>query len=220
MAVIDALCASLAGVLRSSAARRPVLSLGVVLEQEDGQAAVAYADALGVALFRDSAEALPPALRRLDATEWVVLDPGADPEGFLERRLLMTGFKDELRGRFAPRRTVALAVPDWAPRAAVVLGLGQAELGADELAAELRQVAASVAGILRAEEPLASQLERLRRLELVGALLPGLFQVLDVRDIFDRLSVISQEVVPHDVMALGFFSADGKIVETYAQASA
>jgi hypothetical protein len=43
-------------------------------------------------------------------------------------------------------------------------------------------------------EPGAVELERLRRLKAVDNLLPALFKVLDVRQIFDLISSMTKEV--------------------------
>jgi transcriptional regulator with GAF, ATPase, and Fis domain len=54
----------------------------------------------------------------------------------------------------------------------------------------------------------SSELERLRRLEVLGELLPTLASVLDVRTVFFRISDIARRVVPHDALGLVRFTDD------------
>jgi transcriptional regulator with GAF, ATPase, and Fis domain len=58
--------------------------------------------------------------------------------------------------------------------------------------------------------------ERRRRNEALEQLLPALAEVLDVRDVFRRVSKISQQVLPHDLMGLAMFSEDRKSVRVFA----
>ncbi len=57
---------------------------------------------------------------------------------------------------------------------------------------------------------------QLRRLEAAAHLLPALLHVLDVREVFDRLSMIAKRALPHDVLQLRIFSEDLKSLTTYA----
>ena len=45
--------------------------------------------------------------------------------------------------------------------------------------------------------------ERLRTLQALDALLPALAGVLDIREVFDRVSAIAQQVLPHEGVVLG-----------------
>ena len=73
-----------------------------------------------------------------------------------------------------------------------------------EIAALRRQVA------LQAE-----QLERFRTLGRVDHLVTTLAEVLDVRDVFDRVSEIAREVLPHDGMLIGQLVDGGENVLMY-----
>ena len=57
---------------------------------------------------------------------------------------------------------------------------------------------------------------QLRRLEEAAHLLPALLHVLDVREVFDRLSVIAKRALAHDLLVLRIFSEDLKSLTTYA----
>jgi transcriptional regulator with GAF, ATPase, and Fis domain len=59
--------------------------------------------------------------------------------------------------------------------------------------------------------------ERLRRLEITAELLQSTLQVLDLREVFDRLSATAQKTLPHDLLLLRSFSEDLSKVRTYAR---
>src|SRR5262245_48727950 len=105
MAAVDALCEGLGALLG------PDRSLAVVLEEEPDRALLVVANPLGVAAYRGRV-AVP------DSGE---LDLDSDPDGFLERRFLLSGFSDDLRQRFAARRARALVLQDEVRRTAIVL---------------------------------------------------------------------------------------------------
>ena len=58
--------------------------------------------------------------------------------------------------------------------------------------------------------------DRLRRLQALDELLPALAGVLDVADVFERISDVAQKVIPHDMLALPLFSEDKQTVIVHA----
>src|SRR5690242_13000133 len=71
----------------------------------------------------------------------------------------------------------------------------------------------------------AESLDRLSRIErdrrqrgeaLEALLLPALASALDTREVFQRLAAAAQQVIPHDVLALGMLSEDRTRVRLYA----
>ncbi|MGD9903386.1 MAG: sigma 54-interacting transcriptional regulator [Vicinamibacterales bacterium] len=52
------------------------------------------------------------------------------------------------------------------------------------------------------------ELARLQRLDRAAALLPALLHVLDIREVFTRLSTAAKAVLPHDLLVLREFSDD------------
>src|SRR6185436_14392348 len=61
--------------------------------------------------------------------------------------------------------------------------------------------------------------EERRRHERVGALerlLPTLARSMDIREIFQQISEVSQDVIPHDIVGISFLSEDGKTMPVYA----
>jgi PAS domain S-box-containing protein len=57
---------------------------------------------------------------------------------------------------------------------------------------------------------------RTSKLELLDDLLAALTDSGDLRDMFERISVIAQKVVPHDALGLRVFSSDGRYAHRYA----
>ena len=64
-----------------------------------------------------------------------------------------------------------------------------------------------------------SRLERaLQRLQALDELVPALAGVLDIRDVFERVSAIAKKVIPHDMMSLLLPTEDGEHLIVYAVA--
>jgi transcriptional regulator with GAF, ATPase, and Fis domain len=59
--------------------------------------------------------------------------------------------------------------------------------------------------------------ERRRRREALERLIPTLTNTLDVRAVFEQISQIAQEIIPHDYLSLGLYSEDGKRVRIHAK---
>src|SRR5262245_58643993 len=159
MAAMDALGEGLGRLLRDSSSRRSSKALAVVLEDDAGHALLVVANALGVAAYRGPKERFPAAVESSGE-----LDLESDPAGFVERRLLLTGFSEDLGQRFGMRWGRALVLPEFEPGTAIVLGTGESEMRRDELDAELGTLAGQVTALLRRGESTESQLDRLRRL--------------------------------------------------------
>lgn len=59
-------------------------------------------------------------------------------------------------------------------------------------------------------------LDHLRRLENLDELLPTLAGVLDIREVFERVSAIARRVLPHDMLALPLLMENRQEVQVYA----
>jgi transcriptional regulator with GAF, ATPase, and Fis domain len=57
---------------------------------------------------------------------------------------------------------------------------------------------------------------RRKRGDALESLLPTLAKSMDVREIFQQISEVSQETIPHDIVGLSFLSADRKTMPVYA----
>jgi transcriptional regulator with GAF, ATPase, and Fis domain len=58
---------------------------------------------------------------------------------------------------------------------------------------------------------------RFERLERAAELVPALLHVLDIREVFDRLSVAAKRALPHDFLLLRLFSDDWSTITVYAR---
>ena len=62
----------------------------------------------------------------------------------------------------------------------------------------------------------SSDAGQLRRLEALDELLPMLSGVLDVRDVFVRISAVAQKVLPHELVGVTLFDEDGEHATVHA----
>src|SRR5512135_2270043 len=66
---------------------------------------------------------------------------------------------------------------------------------------------------------LRGEVEELRRLRAVNELLETLTGVLDIREVFDRVSEISRSVLPHDALLLGRLTPDRQSIRVWAHSA-
>src|SRR5262245_31545685 len=171
---------ALAALYKAAAAVVPVHSFGVVESRDDACVEILLAHSNGVSDHVILRSEMPAILRPLindasqDATTWI----GANPDGAVEWLLALGGV----------RRVVSFSVPNREPAARVWMGLTEPDsLPEDRLLALQKLVHSHVNALWPATEEEAT--EPLRRLEEAAHLLPALLHVLDVREVFDRLSV-------------------------------
>src|SRR5262249_47576255 len=79
----------------------------------------------------------------------------------------------------------------------------------------VESLAAEAVRLLSPSTLAATELDVLRRLDAAEALLPALFRVLDVREIFDQLSAVAKRVLPHDFARLRVYSGDLQNIDLY-----
>ena len=115
------------------------------------------------------------------------------------------------------RHLVSVAVPGVISETRFWIGLTTADPPVSPLMDSLEHVAHRVTALLNAELSPDDAKERHRRLELAAGLLPALTRALDVREVFDRLSAISRDALPHDMLMLGLFNDDLTTLTLYAQ---
>src|SRR5687767_10527720 len=65
----------------------------------------------------------------------------------------------------------------------------------------------------------SSDVGRLKRLEALDELLPMLTGVLDVREVFARISEITRQVLPHDIIGITLLEPDGIHATVHALAA-
>jgi transcriptional regulator with GAF, ATPase, and Fis domain len=97
---------------------------------------------------------------------------------------------------------------------AEALSAVERDLAAGADPAAVRERLAALAG--DCQGLLAAERERRRRSAALEKLLPTLAEALDVREVFQTLSAVAQEVIPHDLMELGVLNEE----RTHAQVHA
>jgi len=99
-----------------------------------------------------------------------------------------------------------------------ILGFGSRQ--PDAFTAEHENVALALAELLAAalehERMWSEEHRRRQRSDALESLLPTLAGSLDIRETFQQLSRVSQDVIPHDFVGLGFLSPDKKSFPVYA----
>jgi transcriptional regulator with GAF, ATPase, and Fis domain len=201
---------ALASLREAVSAVVPVQSLGVVQSRDDACVELLLAHPNGVSAHVVLRSEMPAVLRPLvneasqDATTWI----GANPDGAVEWLLALGGV----------RRVVSFVVPDTEPVIRAWVGLTEPEPLAEDTVRVLQNVVLAHAKKL---SPAATEqsAESLSRLEETAHLLPALLHVLDVREVFDRLSVIARTALSHDLLVLRIFSDDLTTVTTYASSA-
>jgi transcriptional regulator with GAF, ATPase, and Fis domain len=103
-------------------------------------------------------------------------------------------------------RVVSACIPGLATPTRLWVGL-DGDSAASPAALQAIEDAARQAGPLLVATPQEADLATLRRLEAAAAVLPALLGVLDVREVFTRLSGIGGAALPHDLLTLGLFDA-------------
>jgi len=73
-----------------------------------------------------------------------------------------------------------------------------------------------VSAALEHERMWTEEHRRRKRGDAIECLLPTLAKSLDVREIFDQISQVAQDVIPHDLIGMGFLSEDGMSLPVYA----
>ncbi|MEZ5292915.1 MAG: sigma 54-interacting transcriptional regulator [Vicinamibacterales bacterium] len=114
------------------------------------------------------------------------------------------------------QRVLSLPLPGAASGTRIWVGATSGEEPPAAVADALAGLAALGAAVLHAEVTPAERLERLERLDRAADLVPALLEVLDVRDVFARLSETAQRALPHDLLLLREFSDDMTTARVYA----
>jgi transcriptional regulator with GAF, ATPase, and Fis domain len=122
----------------------------------------------------------------------------ANPSGVFEWHLLA--------GDVQRVASMPLGSPDRGIR--FWIGLSDPDELTEDQRITLAAIAESHAGVLTTALTAEEIFERHRRLELAAELLRELLRVLDVREVFNRLSAIAQKALPHDVLLLRFLNED------------
>ena len=181
--------------------------VGFVRPDGDTWARVLYSHPYGISEHRVAIRELPPSLQ--PPLSGILDDDAASlveqPETALQWLLaaertarLVSLPLGEVGGRFW------IAVPD-----AGALSPDQIE--------RLAGIASDGARLFTTAESSAAVHSRFERLERAAELVPALLHVLDIREVFDRLSVAAKRALPHDFLLLRLFSDDWSTITVYAR---
>jgi transcriptional regulator with GAF, ATPase, and Fis domain len=194
---------------RSANAVVPTAAVGLVTCAEGNRASVVVSEPHRVSEYVVPIAELPPALvpGGADARYGDARALRTDSEGIIEWQLTAAGV----------RTVVSLAVQDDGQPARCWIGLSEDVVPSPD---QLRQLATAVSASLPTfgtpPEP-AGTMEQLGRLEATARLLPALLSVLDIREIFDRLSAISHAALEHDMLTVGLLNDDYTALTVYAR---
>src|SRR5262249_27181756 len=131
----------------------------------------------------------------------------ANPNGVFEWHLLLGDVQ----------RVVSFRIDGCEPAARFWAGLSEPAALTKDQQSRIESIANGCADLLDGSIPTNTIAERLRRLEMTAELLQAIVQVLDIREVFDRLSTIARKALPHDLLLLRFFNEDFSKVTTYAR---
>jgi hypothetical protein len=177
----------------------PTTALGFAHRLDDGRVSVLYSSRLGIGRHLVPADQAPAVLR--PAASETALDSQpitSDPQRAIDWHLSFLGV----------RRLIAAPIPGGEPLARFWIGLADADAPSSDQVRALGTVAAASGSALTATVSPEERIARLERLELTAGLLPALRHVLDVREVFDHLSTISQRALPHDSLTLALADED------------
>jgi transcriptional regulator with GAF, ATPase, and Fis domain len=202
-------CAALAALTEPANAVIPTSVVGFARICDEGRVSVLFAHANRIAEYRpkvsELVEALLPGPSHSREADPDVIQ--AHPDRAIEWQLIAMG----------ARRVLAFPLPDVEPRTRFWVGFSEERAPTFEQYRALEALAVTSAKVVNRSAASKGAEARLHRLELAASLLPALGQVLDVREIFDRLSGISQAALRHDMLTLGLFSEDLATLTLYAR---
>src|SRR5262245_28209295 len=186
----------------------PFAAIGAVRALDDGRVRFEMRTRLAAAANVVNREDLPPALQptHADGVSVAQLSDGRDPERAGDRLTAAFGLDSMVRvpvGTAAAPVSVFAALP--ASRA-----IDHAEIEALERIARRAQMLAD------AGEPHDVRERRLARFDALAPVLRTLGAALDVRDVFDELSRVTREILPHESSVVGVFEAGGRQIRLHA----
>jgi transcriptional regulator with GAF, ATPase, and Fis domain len=189
----------------------PTLAVGFSRDAGSGRTSVLYSHPHGISEYVVPTSDLPGVMSP-QADDTLQADHAAIasmPERPIEWQLLAAGVQ----------RVVSLPVRDVKPGTRFWIGTRDSGAPTAGQLQGLVDVTTASAQLLQEADVASESAEQLRRLDLTAALVPALLEVLDVRDVFDRVSSVSQAALAHDMLTLGLFSDDLKTMTFYAGAA-
>jgi hypothetical protein len=189
--------AELAALTESVTAIAPSTALGFARTRDDGLISVVYSAVHGFGEFVLPASDVPIVAQPTERG-WHELASAALHDNHaraFEGFLVHNGVQ----------RVVSVSLTEGDEPTRFWMGLTTADALTPDAVARLEAVARSAEALLQRRLRPDEAGERLRRLELASRLLPALLHVLDVRQVFDRLSEAAKGALPHDLLLLFLF---------------
>jgi transcriptional regulator with GAF, ATPase, and Fis domain len=199
--------AGLAAISQALKAIVPVAAFGFTRRLGDNRVSIVHSYGQGLGQWIVSDDALPrvvepsPGEIRQDEMQTLVLDPAGAFERFLHDQ-------DVTRVASIPVANCTRPTRFW-------LGLSGTQRLSETHLDRLTTLANGTQGLFQATPE--EQVAQLRRLELAAGVLPTLLEVLDVRDVFDRMSAVAKQALPHDLLLVVLFSDDLSTFSVYAR---
>jgi transcriptional regulator with GAF, ATPase, and Fis domain len=198
----------------------PVGSLGLLQRDGPEQVAVIFTDMLGTSGHRDAAvDVTPIFLGSAGRAVLTAQELEANQHGMLEALLCMPGMPDDVRQASAARAAVLVPLPEPHAHATLIVGLTSPDRPSDAQMAAIESMARRMAAAIDRRESPDDELTRLRRLASLEDMMGALIPILDVREIFERLSTLSRGALHHDFLSVALFSDDRTRLSLYAQTS-
>src|SRR5262245_30469896 len=196
MAAADPFYSVLSDLLEQGRRILPVTGLGFVYDAGRDVLGMTFADALNVGAYRFAAEDCHPSFRpdARDVRQLAAEELMSTPAPPVEARAVWTGLPEDMARHCPNRRFVVMPLPHMGVPAQMIAGLSTTEPANANAVAKIGSLAAMAADLVNRGEHPDAQVARWRRLEAIERLLPELLNVLDVRDIFDRVSSITRDV--------------------------
>jgi len=134
------------------------------------------------------------------------------------RRTLDPSFRWDRETIESGHRSIIRAMMRIGDRKVGVLGFAsrQPDAFSEEHESFVLALADMVVAALEHERLWSEERRRRQRGEALEALLPTLAKSMDIRETFRQISVVAQDVIPHDIVGLSFLSADGKTLPVFA----
>jgi transcriptional regulator with GAF, ATPase, and Fis domain len=187
----------------------PVVSLGFSRSLDDTRVSILYSNSYGIGEFVLSRSDVPEAMLPSSdgARQCGIAEVNGDPQNAVDWFLNSGGVQR------------VLSIPVSKSEASTRFWIGCSDprpLTGDQLV-RVEAIVASNDGLLGTSAPPVESVAQLRRLELAAGLLPALLHVLDIREVFDRLSTTAKQALPHDLLLLILFNEDLSQFEVYAR---
>jgi transcriptional regulator with GAF, ATPase, and Fis domain len=188
----------------------PVALIALVQQRDGGRASVLHTVGQSVVQCVASIGELPEVLRPTGADLRQVGPEGLEtvfgsPVGWFPRAV-------------GARRLVSVGVPGSVPAARLYLATSRPEVFTADQEVQLQAVAA-VAGRVLADVGTAGLSDGFNAIDRTGELLGALLRVLDVREVFDRVSETAVRALPGADLQLRLFSTDLERVESHISSS-